>query len=513
MPQERLTMRKIREILRLKWECGLSNRTIARSCSVSHSTVSQYVKRAEAAGLAWPLPDELDEDKLNELMFPRTIQAEQQSIPYPDLKWVHQELRKKNVTLKLLWEEYLEQNPTGYSYSQFCDKYRRWSGRINPTMRLPHKAGEKMYVDYAGHKVPVIDPGTGEVQEAEIFVAVLGASNYTYAEAQWHQDLPNWTGGHRRAYEFFHGVPEVTVPDNLRSGVTSPCRYEPGITLTYQEMAEHYGTAVVPARVRRPRDKAKVEVGVLTVERWILARLRNHQFFNLSLLNQVIRELLENLNNREMKHLEKSRKEMYEELDRPVLKPLPQRPYEFAEWKKARVSIDYHVVFEKHYYSVPHTLLRQEVLIRATERTIEIFYKNRQVALHSRSKARGRHTTLTEHMPPAHQKYSEWSPERFIRWGQKIGPDTARIIEVVLSSRKHPEQAYRACMGILGFTNKFGNERLEAACAYALTNEIHSYRGIKNVLNTKIDQLDPQEEMVQPTLADHANIRGKDYYH
>lgn len=512
MPQERLTMRKIREILRLKWECGLSNRVISRSCSVSHSTVSQYVKRAKAAGLAWPLADELDEDELYELMFPRTKQDEQQTIPYPDLKWVHQELRKKNVTLKLLWEEYLEQNPTGYSYSQFCEKYRQWSGKINPTMRLHHKAGEKVFVDYTGQKVPVNDPETGDVLEAEIFVAVLGASNYTYAEAQWHQDLRNWTAGHRRAYEFFRGVPEVTVPDNLRSGVTSPCRYEPGITLTYQEMAEHYGTAVVPARIRKPRDKAKAEVGVLTVERWILARLRNRKFFSLSSLNQVIRELLENLNNREMKHLEKSRKEMYEELDCPALKALPQRPYEFAEWKKARVSIDYHVVFEKHYYSVPHTLLRQEVLIRAAERTIEIFYKHRQIALHSRSNTPGRHTTLTEHMPPAHQKYSEWSPERFIRWAQKIGTDTTRIVEVVLSSRKHPEQAFRTCMGILGFANKFSNERLEAACTYALINEIYSYRGIKNVLNTKLDQLEPQEEVSQPALVEHANIRGKDYY-
>jgi len=512
MPQERLTMRKIREILRLKWELGLSNRTVARSCRVSHSTVGDYVKRAETAGLVWPLPEELDEDRLLELLFPRTKQAEKQAIPLPDWDEVHTELRKKSVTLRLLWQEYLAQYPTGYSYSQFCDLYRQWAKKLNPTMRIKHKAGEKMFVDYAGQTMQVIDPETGEVQKVEIFVAVLGASSYTYAEAQWSQTLPNWIGGHVRAFEYFGGVTEVVVPDNLKAGVTHPCRYEPGVTLAYQEMGEHYHVAVVPARVRKPRDKAKAEVGVQVVERWVLAPLRKRKFFSLTALNKTIRERLEKLNDREMKHLGKSRRELFEELDRPALKPLPGRAYEFAEWKKARVSIDYHVEFEKHYYSVPHDLCRQDVYVRAAERTVEIIFRGDRVALHPRSKAKG-FTTIKEHMPPSHQHYSDWSPERFTRWAKKIGSDTERLIKVVLASRKHPEQAYRSCLGILGFANKHGQERLETACRYALAHDVFTYRGIKNILKNKLDQLDPDEGSPQPSLLpSHTNIRGKDYY-
>lgn len=512
MPQERLTMRKIREILRLKWGMGLSNRTVARSCRVSHSTVGDYVKRAETAGLVWPLPEELDEDQLYKLLFPRVEQTEKQAIPLPDLNEVHTELRKKGVTLRLLWQEYLMQYPSGYSYSQFCDLYRQWAKKLNPTMRIKHKAGEKMFVDYAGQTMSVIDPETGEVQKAEIFVAVLGASSYTYAEAQWSQTLPNWIGGHVRAFEYFGGVTEVIVPDNLKAGVTHPCRYEPGVTLAYQEMAAHYNAAVVPARVRKPRDKAKVEVGVQVVERWVLAPLRKGKFFSLAALNKTIDEQLKELNSREMKHLDKSRRELFEELDRPALKPLPARSYEYAEWKKARVNIDYHVEFEKHYYSVPHGLCRQDVYIRASERTIEIIFKGDRVALHPRSKIKG-FTTIKEHMPPSHQHYSDWSPERFTRWAKKIGPDTERLIQVVLGSREHPEQAYRSCLGILGFANKHGQERLETTSGYALAHDVFSYRGIKNILKNKLDQLGPDEGAPQLSLLPpHTNIRGKDYY-
>jgi transposase len=513
MPQERLTMRKIREILRLKWELGLSNRAVARSCRVSHSTVGDYVKRAETAGLVWPLPEELDEDWLLELLFPRTEQTEKQAIPLPNWDGVHTELRKKGVTLRLLWQEYLAQYPTGYSYSQFCDLYRRWAKKLNPTMRIKHKAGEKMFVDYAGQTMQVIDPETGEVQKAEIFVVVLGASSYTYAEAQWGQTLPNWTGGHVRAFEYFGGVTEIVVPDNLKAGVKHPCRYEPGVTLAYQEMAEHYNVAVVPARVRKPRDKAKAEVGVQVVERWILARLRKRKFFSLAVLNKAIRELLEELNSREMKHLGKSRKELFEELDHPALNPLPVTPYEYAEWKKARINIDYHVEFDKHFYSSPYGLRGEDIYVRASERTVEIFFKRERIALHTRSKAKGRHTTIKEHMPPSHQHYSDWSPDRFARWAKKTGPDTERLIRVVLASRKHPEQAYRSCLGILGFASKHGRERLETACRYALAHDVYSYKGIKNILKNKLDQLGPDEGPPQPSLLPpHTNIRGKDYY-
>jgi len=378
-------------------------------------------------------------------------------------------------------------------------------------MRLSHKGGEKVFVDYAGQTTPVVDPNTGEVRQSQIFVGVLGASSYTYAEAHWSQDLPNWISAHVRMFAFFGGVPEIVVPDNLKAGVKHPCRYEPDLNPTYQDLAQHYGTAVIPARVRKPKDKAKAEVGVQVVERWILARLRNRTSFSLADLNQAIRELLDELNTRLMKHLGRSRRELFETLDQPALEPLPELPYEFATWRKARVNIDYHIEFEKHYYSVPYTLIHEEVYVRATERTIEIFFKNRRVASHRRTNARGRHTTISEHMPPSHQKYQEWSPDRFTRWAQTIGPHTAQLVQALLDSRKHPQQAYRSCMGILRLAKRYGEDRLEAACRRALPAGIHSYEGVKNILDAKLDQVEPEEPAtVVPT--DHENIRGQTYY-
>jgi len=511
MTQERLTMRKIREVLRLKWECGLKNRAIARSCSISHSTVSEYLQRAKAAGLSWPLPADLDEDALFLLLFPTPSHPNSKIIPCPDWSLIHTELRRKSVILRLLWVEYREAHPDGYGYSQFCELYRQWAKRLKPSMRLSHKGGEKLFVDYAGQTVPIVDPHTGEIRQAQIFVAVLGASNYTYAEANWSQDLPNWTGAHVRAFTFIGGVPEIVVPDNLKAGVKHPCRYEPDLNPTYQDLAQHYGTAVIPARPRKAKDKAKVEVGVQVVERWILARLRNRTFFSLADLNQAIRELLDELNTRLMKHLGRSRRELFEALDRPALKPLPEQPYEFAIWKEARVNIDYHVEFEHHYYSVPHTLIHEEVYVRATEGTIEIFFNNQRIASHRRSNALGRHTTLSEHMPPAHQEYQEWSPDRFTRWAQTIGPHTTQLVQALLTSRKHPQQAYRSCLGLLRLASRYGEERLEAACCRALPAGIHSYKGVKNILDAKLDQVEPEEPapVVPPS---HENIRGQTYY-
>jgi len=511
MAQERLTMRKIAEVLRLKWECGLSNRTIARSCSISHSTVAEYLRRAQEAGLRWPLPADMAEDTLYELLFPKTPQPSSRVIPCPDWSFVHTELRKKGVTLRLLWVEYREAHPDGYGYSQFCTLYRDWAKRLKPSMRLSHKGGEKVFVDYAGQTVPIVNPHTGEVHEAQIFVGVLGASNYTYAEAHESQELPNWIGAHVRMFAFFGGVPDVVVPDNLKAGVKHPCRYEPDLNPTYQDLAQHYGTAVIPARVRKPKDKAKAEVGVQVVERWILARLRNRTFFSLAELNQAIRELLEELNARSMEHLERSRRQLFEELDQPALKPLPETRYEFAIWKKARVNIDYHIEFEKHYYSVPYTLIHKEVYVRATQSMIEVFHNNRRVASHQRVKFPGRHTTVSEHMPPAHQKYLEWSPERLTRWTQTIGPHTARLVQVLLDSRPHPQQAYRSCLGLLRLGDRYGQERLEAACRRALPAGIASYKGVKNILDAKLDQIELEEpSTVVPDT--HAYIRGQAYY-
>jgi transposase len=504
-------MRKIREVLRLKWECGVTNRAIARSCSISHSTVGEYLQRAEAAGLSWPLPADMDEDTLFRLLFPTPAHPGAKAIPSPDWSVIHAELRKKSVTLRLLWVEYREAHSDGYGYSHFCELYRRWAQRLKPSMRLSHKAGEKLFVDYAGQTVPMVDPTSGEIHPAQLFVAVLGASNYTYAEAHWSQDLPNWTGAHVRAFAFIGGVPEIVVPDNLKAGVKHPCRYEPDLNPTYHDLAQHYGTAIIPARPYKAKDKAKVEVGVQVVERWILARLRNRTFFTLPDLNQAIRELLDELNQRPMKHLGRSRRELFETLDQPALKPLPEQPYEFAIWKRARVNIDYHVEFERHYYSVPHTLVHKEVYLRATQNTVEVFFNNRRVASHRRTDTPGQHTTLSEHMPPAHQHYQEWSPERFTRWAQTIGPHTTQLVQALLASRQHPQQAYRSCLGLLSLATRYGAERLEAACRRALPAGIHSYKGVKNILDAKLDQVAPEEPTpVAPTA--HENIRGHTYY-
>ena len=512
MAQERLTMRKVAEVLRLKWECQLSNRAIARSCSISHSTVAEYLRRAQEAGLSWPLPANMGEDTLFELLFPKAPPSRTRLIPCPDWSVVHTELRKKGVTLRLLWVEYREAHPDGYGYSQFCVLYRDWAKQLQPSMRFSHKGGERVFVDYAGQTVPIVDPHTGEIRQAQIFIGVLGASNYTYAEAQESQELPNWIGGHVRMFAFFGGVPEIVVPDNLKAGVKHPCRYEPDLNPTYQDLAEHYGVAVIPTRVRKPKDKAKVEVGVQVVERWILARLRNRTFFNLADLNQAIRELLQELNDRPMAHLECSRRALFQELDQPALRPLPERPYEFAVWKKARVNIDYHIEFEKHHYSVPYPLIHKEVYVRATSSTIEVFHNHQRVASHQRIRVPGRHTTISEHMPPAHQKYREWSPERITRWTQTIGPHTTQLVQVLLDSRPHPQQAYRSCLGLLRLGSRFGEDRLEAACRRALAAGIHSYKGVKNILEAQLDQVEPEEppDLVPQT---HENVRGPAYYH
>jgi len=512
MTQERLTMRKIAEVLRLKWECGLSNRTIARSCSISHSTVAEYVRRAQEAGLTWPLPPDMREDTLYELLFPKAPSPESRVIPCPDWSLVHTELHRKSVTLRLLWVEYRETHPDGYGYSQFCALYRAWGKCLKPSMRFAHKGGEKVFVDYAGQTVPIVDPHSGEVLPAQIFIGVLGASSYTYAEAQESQELFNWISAHVRMFAFFGGVPEIVVPDNLKAGVKHPSRYEPDLNPTYHDLARHYGTVVIPARVRKPKDKAKAEVGVQVVERWILARLRNHTFFSLADLNRDIRELLAEVNTRPMEHLDRSRRELFVELDQPALNPLPQQPYEYADWKKARVNIDYHVEFDKHYYSAPYTLMQEEVLIRATQSTVEICFNGERVASHRRVKAPGRYTTVAEHMPPAHQKYLEWSPERLVSWAQKTGPHTAQLVQVLLDSREHPQQAYRSCLGLLRLGSRYGEERLEAACRRALPAGIHSYKGVKNILDAKLDQAEVDEpSTIVPDS--HEHIRGQNYYH
>ena len=513
MPAERLTMRKIREVFRLKFECELSNRKIAKSCLIARSTVAEYLYRFHQAALSWPLSEDMDDAQLEQLLYPAPLASFSGSRPLPDCDYIHTELRKKGVTLSLLWQEYKEQELHGYQYSQFCHRYRQWAAKIDPVMRQEHRAGEKMFVDYTGQTVTVNDLHTNQMREAQIFVAVLGASNYTYAEATWTQTLPDWIGSHSRTFTFFAGVPKVVVPDNLKSGVKKACFYEPDINPTYLDMANHYGTAVIPARVRKPKDKAKVEVAVQVVERWILARLRNRQFFSLTQLNTAIAELLVKLNNKSFKKLPGCRKQLFNALDRPALNPLPSEPYQYAEWKKATVNVDYHFEVDRHYYSVPHQLIKNKIDVRITQRTIECFYKNKRVASHIRDYQKGWHTTLEDHMPKSHQKWAQWSPQRFINWAGKIGPHTATLIEMVLNSRTYPQQGFRSCLGILRLAKSYGDGRLEAACRRATAIGGTSYRSVESILKHNLDQKPLPDQSSADEPIEHINIRGGGYYH
>jgi len=514
MAGRRLSMRKIKEVLRLKWHHGHSNKQIALSCKISRTTVSEYLNRAEKAGITWPLDTALDDGALEALLFPvkSTIPFSERSMP--SMEHLHRELRRKGVTLQLLWYEYKEANPDGYQYSQFCHLYRQWRKKLDVTLRQEHRAGEKLFVDYCGQTVPIINPVTGEITQAEIFVAALGASSYTFSEATPSQELPFWIRSHVHAFEFFGGVPEILVPDNLKAGVTNPCRYEPDINPTYQDLAEHYATAVIPARVRRPRDKAKAESAVFVAERWILAALRNHTFFSVAELNRAIAKELVKLNNRKFQKLDTTRRELFESLDKPALKPLPARPYEYATWKKAKVNIDYHIEIDRHFYSVPYQLAREHVDVRMTATTVEILFKNKRVASHPRSYRQGGFTVLHEHMPKSHQRHLEWTPSRIIHWAGKNGPKTEKLVTHIMESRTHPEQGFRSCLGIMRLATHYSPERLEKACHRALSIKALSYKSVKSILKNGLDQqalLFDQPDH-QPEL-NHNNIRGKKYYH
>lgn len=506
-------MRKVREVLRLALAGGLNQRQVARSLSLSPTTVGEYLRRAESAGLTWPLPD-LDDAQLEGRLYPVVARGQADTRAIPDWAAVHQELKRKGVTLLLLWQEHKAAHPDGLQYSQFCDRYRAFAGRLDLVMRQHHRAGEKLFVDYAGPTVEVVDRATGEIRAAQIFVATLGASNYTYAEATWTQSLADWCASHIRAFEFLGAVPELVVPDNLKSAVTRPCRYEPQANATYEELAAHYRTAILPARVRRPRDKAKVEQGVLLVERWILARLRHQSFFSLSELNAAIRTLLGPLNERPFKKLPGCRRSLFEQLDRPAMNPLPSERYSYAEWKKARVHIDYHVEVEGHYYSVPYQLVKQELDVRLAAQTVELFHRGKRIASHQCSTHKGRHTTLAEHMPQAHRQYASWTPERLVRWAEHTGPATAQLVATVLASRRHPQQGFRSCLGIMRLGKTYTDQRLEAACRRALALGAVSFKSVQSILKSGLDQQPLPATSTQEALPiDHPNIRGGHYYH
>lgn len=514
MPTERLPMRKIKEIFRLHFEQKLSNRQVAASTAVSASTVSDCLLRAETAKIQWPLPEDLDESTLEAMLYPPQASSNQPRASI-DSEGIHKELARKGVTLRLLWQEYKEAHPDdGYQYSQYCDIYRDYRKGLDVVMRQPHLAGEKMFVDFSGDGIPITNPLSGEAREAQLFVAVLGASSYSFSQAYETQDERDWIAGHIHAFEYFHGVTQIVVPDNPRTGVVKPCLYDPVLNRSYRDMAEYYDTAIIPARVRKPKDKAKVENGVLIAQRWILAALRNHTFFSLPQANEAIRKKLVEWNLRKFQKMDTNRRELFEKLDRPALKPLPAKRYEYASWFSPRVNVDYHVEVDKHYYSVPYALIHQKVEVRQNASTVEVFFKGQRVASHCRSSIAHGHTTLPEHMPEAHRKHLEWTPERILKWAEKTGPNTVLLVQRVIESKRHPQQGFRACLGILRLGDKYGQDRLEEACLRALVAQAITYRSVESILKNNLDRRPPVEPPACPPAdpIQHENLRGPQYY-
>ena len=507
-------MRKSKEVLRLRYELRLGQREIARACSISQSTVHAYLNRAAAAGVSWPLPEGWDESRLDAALFgePRPSQGKTQR-PLPDFPALAEQLKRhRHLTLQLTWEEYRQAHPEGYGYSRFCELYQRWRRKQDLVLRQEHKAGEKLFVDWAGATIPIQDPATGQIWPASLFVAVLGASSYTYAEATRDKQLMAWISAHVHAFEYLGGCPELVVCDNPRTGVTRACRYDPDLNPTYQELALHYGVGVVPARPYHPRDNAKAEVGVQVAERWIVAALRHQRFFSLEELNRAIRELLERLNHRPFRKREGSRASVFESLERPALRPLPAERFDMSQWSHARVNIDYHLAFDSNFYSVPYTLVHEVVDVRATPTTVEIFHKGQRVASHLRSRGRGQPVTQNEHRPKSHQAHLEWTPSRMVNWAEKIGPNTARLFERILEEKPHPEMGYRSCLGIIRLAQQYSAARMEAAADRALRTGACRYQSVKSILKNSLDQ-QPLAELSSPSAAPlHDNIRGGEYF-
>lgn len=515
MAKQRLSMRKIKEVLRLAFEESRSQREIARSLNVGRSTVGEYLTRAREVGLGWPLPGDWDDVRLEAELFPPPPPAGTPR-PLPDWERVHREMSKRKktkVTLQLLWLEYRANHvEDAYGYSRFCDLYREWLGTIDVVCRQPYEAGEKGFVDYAGPTIEIIDPDTGEVTQAMVFVGVLGASNYTYCEASRSRSLADWTASHVRMLEFWGGSPTLLIPDNEKSGVSEASYYEPDLNRTYHDLATHYGLIVLPARPYKPADKAKVESAVQNVERWVMAPLRHHTFFHLSELNEAMRPLLDALNNRPFQKMEGTRRILFDELDRPALRPLPAVRYEYATWKQAKVHIDYHIQVSGHFYSVPFQLARQPVEVRLTATTVEVFHRSRRVAAHLRGRRKGTYTTDSGHMPDHHRAHLEWTPDRFRRWARGIGPETARLVEGIIGRRSHPEQAYRTCLGLMRLEREYGCKRFEDACHRAADIGGLSWSSVKSILKSGFDRLPLQSSLPLNLPQQHSNVRGPDYY-
>ena len=510
MTKRRISMRKIKEVLRLIKDCKVSQAQTAQICKISRASIQEYLMRFKASGLNWPLSETINEIELENRLFPRD---KRQGVkrPEPDYNYLIQEIRRQNVTMALLWEEYKQNHPDGYQYSQFCNLFKTYSKKMNYSMRQEHKAGEKTFVDF-GEGLSFIDKKTGLKTGTKIFVSVWGASKYTFVQATTGEDLHSWIKVNVDALEYFGGCSKAIVPDNLKSAVTKACKYEPTINPTYADFAKHYNTVIFPARTYRPKDKSLAENGVLLAKRWILAKLRNNIFYSLAEINDAIAELLEQFNDKKMKRLGKSRRELFEALDKPQLMPLPDNRYEFAEWKKARVNINYHILYDKHNYSVPYTYVHKEVEVRATVNSIEIYLKGERICSHRRSYKQHAYTTIKEHMLPSHQKYAEWTPERILQWAQKYGDAVKEIAQQVMDARKFPEQAYKSCLGIIRLGKRYESDRLNNACQRALNYRTCSYQAINNILEKGLDNQTETTETSITMNIDHENIRGAEYY-
>jgi transposase len=507
-------MRKTKEVLRLRFELGLGQRAIARACSISQSTVHEYLNRAAAAGVVWPLGEEWDEQRVEQALFgERQMVKRLPEQVLPDFPALHSQLQQHpHLTLQLAWEEYRQAYPEGYGYSRFCELYQRWRGKQDVVLRQVHTPGEKGFVDWAGATIPVHDPVTGEAWPASLFVMVLGTSSYTYAEATRDQQLAAWINAHIHAFEYFSGVPKLLIPDNLRTGVSRACRYDPDLNPTYQEFAMHYSVGVVPARPYRARDKAKVEVGVQVAERWIIAALRHQKFFRLADLNHAIRELLERLNQRPFKKREGSRASVFAAVERNALRALPAEPFDMSQWSYARVNIDYHIAFDANFYSVPYTLVQERVEVRATPTTIEIFHKGQRVASHVRGHGREQVFTQREHRPKSHQAHLEWTPSRMVHWAEQIGPHTAKLFARILAEKPHPEMGYRSCLGIIRLAEQYSSTRMEAAADRAIRTGACRFQSVKSILKNSLDLQPLPESLPLPLPPSHDNIRGAEYF-
>lgn len=504
-------MRKIREVLRLRWEHKMTAREIAVSCSLGCTTVLEYGYRARAAGLGWPLPDELTDAALEDLLFPPSV-AQDTDRPLPDWSYVRAELNKKGVTMTLLWQEYKRAHPDGYRYSRFVERFRQWEGTHTYSMVQHHRPGEKLFVDFSGMRMQLTNPETGEIHSVEIFVAATGYSQFIFALACQSQALRDWLDAHAKAFEFLGGVPEVVVPDNLKAGVKHPCRYEPEKNPAYAELASHYEVVVLPARSRKPKDKAKVENAVLQVERWVLAPLRNRTFFSLEELQTAIDENLAVLNDKKLTELPLSRRELFEAEEKPRLKALPDSRFSFAEWKKAKVGPDYHVRIGPHAYSVPHRYCAKPVDIRLTNLRVEVYLEGELIASHDRGLGLRHISTLEDHMPKSHLEHAQWTPQRLLGWVSEFGPCTRELVETMLLKYVHPEHGFRPAFGIVGLSSRYGAERLEKACARALRAKATTYSSVKSILAKGLDGLENPKDAQEATPVAHVNVRGSGYY-